>query len=198
MTISWPIIEFGEKSERPAGGTAEQLCSLSRFILTREYHEITIRPWYAACAYRTTSWKIAFIFKSWRWSHIMNIETGLIFRAKEHRGCGIRAASYRVGPQTWIPEACVSLQTDDGATRLWVRSFVHCFMSENVTFSNKIEADNWAFNAAEAIIDKALPEFEPPSSQREPLRASYVSRFFAVARRRFPSFRRIQKFRRAE
>jgi hypothetical protein len=128
----------------------------------------------------------------------MSMETGLIFRAKEHRGCGIRAASYRVGPQTWIPEACVSLQTGDSATRLWVRSFAHCFMCENVTFSNKIEADNWAFNAARIIIDKALPEFDPPPSPRVPLRTSYVSRFFALARRRFPSFRGLHKFRGAE
>jgi hypothetical protein len=129
---------------------------------------------------------------------VMSIETGLMLRAKEHRGCDIRAASYRVGPQTWIPEACVSLQTDDGARRLWVRSFAHCFMSENVTFANKIEADNWAFNAAQAIIDKALPEFDPPTSPRAPLRTSYVGRFFARARGRFPSFRRIRKFRHPE
>jgi hypothetical protein len=82
--------------------------------------------------------------------------------------------------------------------RLWVRSFAHCFRSENLTFSNKIEADNWALNAAQAIIDKALHEFEPPTSPRVPLRTSYASRFFAIARGRFPSFRRIHKFRRAE
>jgi hypothetical protein len=128
----------------------------------------------------------------------MSIETGLMLRVKEHRGCDIRAASYRVGPRTWIPEACVSLQTDDGARRLWVRSFAHCFMSENVTFSNKIEADNWAFNAAQAIIDKALPEFERPTSPRMPLRTSCVSRLFAIANRRFSSFRRIHKFIRAK
>ena len=126
----------------------------------------------------------------------MSMETSLIFRAKEHRGCDIRAASYRVGPQTWIPEASVSLRTDDGATRLWVRSFAHCFMSENVTFSNKIEADNWAFNAAQAIIDKALPDFDPPSSSRVTLRTGSVSRFFA--RLRFPSFRRLRNCRHAE
>jgi hypothetical protein len=129
---------------------------------------------------------------------VMSMETGLIFRAKEHRGCGIRAASYRVGPQTWIPEACVSLQTGDGPTRLWVRSFAHCFMSENVTFSNKIEADNWAFNAAQTIIDKALPEFEPPTSRRVPLHTSCVSRFFAIASRHFSPFRCIHKFIRAK
>ena len=128
----------------------------------------------------------------------MSIETGLMLRAKEHRGCDIRAASYRVGPQTWIPEACVSLQTDDGATRVWVRSFAHCFMSENVTFSNKIEADNWAFNAAQTIIDKALPDFDPPPAPRVSLRTSRVSRFFALARWRFASFRQIRKFRHPE
>jgi hypothetical protein len=128
----------------------------------------------------------------------MSIETGLMLRAKEHRGCDIRAASFRVGPQTWIPEACVSLRTGDGPMRLWVRSFAHCFRSENLTFSNKIEADNWAFNAAEAIIDKALPDFEPPTSPRVPLRTSCVSRLFAIAGRRFSSFGRIHKFRRAK
>ena len=128
----------------------------------------------------------------------MSMETGLIIRAKEHRGCGIRAASYRVGPQTWIPEACVSLQTDNGARRLWVRSFAHCFMSEKVTFPNKIEADNWAFTAARAIIDKAVPEFDQPRSLLLPRRSRSMSSFFAVARRQFSSFRRIRKFRRAE
>ena len=66
------------------------------------------------------------------------------------RGCGIQPASFKAGPKNWIPEACVSLQTDSGAKRLWVRSFVHCFASENVSFPNKIEADNWAMDAARA------------------------------------------------
>lgn len=128
----------------------------------------------------------------------MIMEAGLLIRAKEHRGCGIRAASYSVGPHTWIPEACVSLQTDVGARRLWVRSFAHCFMSENVTFPNKIEADNWAFTAARAIIDKAVPEFDQPTSLRPPRRSRSLSRFFAVACRQLSSFRRAHKFRRAE
>ena len=29
-----------------------------------------------------------------------------------HRGCGIRAASYAVGPASWLPEACVWLETE--------------------------------------------------------------------------------------
>jgi hypothetical protein len=122
----------------------------------------------------------------------MSMEASLIFHAKEHRGCGIRAASFSVGPQTWIPEACVSLQTDDGARRLWVRSFAHCFMSQDVTFPNKIEADNWAFNAATAIIDKALPEFDSPSSSRVPLHTSSLSKILILAFRPFLVFRRIR------
>jgi hypothetical protein len=121
-----------------------------------------------------------------------------IHRIKEHRGCGIQAASYNVGPRTWIPEACVSLRTDEGARKLWVRSFAHCFAAENVTFANKIEADNWAFNAARTIIDKALPQFDPPTSPRAPLYASVMNRFFKAARRPFFSFQRIRIFKRAE
>lgn len=81
------------------------------------------------------------------------------FFSMEHRGCNIRLASYEVCPQTWIPEACVSLSTDLGSRKLWVRSFAHCFASEHVTFTNRTEADYWAVSAAHAIIDKALPEF---------------------------------------
>ena len=128
----------------------------------------------------------------------MNSEVSSFYRTKEHRGCDIRAASYNVGPRTWIPEACVSLGTDGGAKKLWVRSFAHCFAAENVTFANKIEADNWAFNAARAIIDKALPEFDPPALPSMPLYTSCVSRFFKAARRPFLSVQRIRIFRSAE
>ncbi|MGE5217710.1 MAG: hypothetical protein ACM3SP_11975 [Chloroflexota bacterium] len=111
------------------------------------------------------------------------MESSLIFRVKEHRGCDIRAASYAAGPQRWIPEACVSLQTDDGSRRVWLRSFVHCFDSENITFRNKLEADNWAFDAARAIIDRALPEFDPISSPRVPLCTNHMSKLVGLARR---------------
>jgi hypothetical protein len=128
----------------------------------------------------------------------MNFETGLIFRTKEHRGCGIRAASYKVAPRTWIPEACVCLPKEAGAMKLWVRSFAHCFAAENVTFTHKIEADNWAFSAARAIIDKALPDFDPPASPRAPLFTSRKEKVFKVPRwSQFP-FRFIHRLRRAE
>jgi hypothetical protein len=73
-----------------------------------------------------------------------------------HRGCGIRAASYSVGHKSWLPEACVWLQTDTGSHRLWVHSFAHCFDAEKLTFPNKFDADSWALGAARTIIDRAL------------------------------------------
>ena len=83
----------------------------------------------------------------------------------KHRGCGIRAASYEVAPQAWLPEACVWLQTESGLRRLWMHSFAHCFDAEKLTFTNRFEADNWAVVAARAIVDRALDkaEFDAPA-----------------------------------
>ncbi len=76
-----------------------------------------------------------------------------------HRGCGIRAASYPVGPQSWLPEACVWMETENGLRKLWVRSFAHCFDADKLIFPNKLDADSWALGAARAIIDRALEQF---------------------------------------
>ena len=73
----------------------------------------------------------------------------------KHRGCGIRAASYAVG-QSWLPEACVSLETEFGLRRVWLRSFAHCFDAEKLTFPSKLDADSWALGAARTIVDRAL------------------------------------------
>jgi hypothetical protein len=127
----------------------------------------------------------------------MSFDPGLFFRSREHRGCDIRAASFKVGPRSWVPEACVHMPTDGGAMKLWVRSFAHCFAAENVTFTNKIEADNWAFSAARAIIDKALPDFDPPASPRTPLFTSRLDKFFKSALHPLSSLRLVQRFRRA-
>jgi hypothetical protein len=83
-----------------------------------------------------------------------------ILDSMKHRGCGIRAASYEVAPQAWLPEACVWLQTETGLRRLWMHSFAHCFDAEKLTFSNKFEADEWALVAARAIVDRALDKAE--------------------------------------
>jgi hypothetical protein len=82
----------------------------------------------------------------------------IISNSINHRGCGVRAASYSIGPKAWLPEACVWLQTEKGSHRLWVHSFAHCFDAEKLTFSNKIEADSWALGAARTIIDRALEQ----------------------------------------
>jgi hypothetical protein len=124
----------------------------------------------------------------------MNSGMDVFFAGMEHRGCNIRVASYEVCPQTWIPEACVSLNTDVGSRKLWVRSFAHCFASEHVTFNNRNEADHWALSAAQAIIDKALPEFNAAVLQSANIanqRISQVSRITLLPTRIIARFRRL-------
>ena len=99
-------------------------------------------------------------------------DTGAIFRIKEHKGCGIRAASYQIKSGKWVPEACFSVYTEAGWRQLWLQSFAHCFSMPDHTYSNKIEADNWAFRMARTVIDKTLPEFdkhERPTAAKSPL-----------------------------
>jgi len=66
--------------------------------------------------------------------------------------------------------------------RLWINSFSHCFASQDKTFSNKIEADLFAYRLAQVLIDKFLPEFERPASIRIPSRTNYFSKFLTIAR----------------
>jgi hypothetical protein len=86
----------------------------------------------------------------------MDFDPDLISQTLEHRGCGIIAASYELRPQSWLPEACVWLHTEDGHRKIWVHSFAHCFGAEELTFGNKLEADHWALEAAKSIVDRAL------------------------------------------
>jgi hypothetical protein len=88
----------------------------------------------------------------------MDFEAELISHTSEHRGCGIRAASYEIRPCSWLPEACVWLQTEGGRRKIWVHSFAHCFAAEDLTFSTQLDADCWALVAAKKIIDRALEE----------------------------------------
>jgi hypothetical protein len=85
----------------------------------------------------------------------------------QHRGCGVRAASYSVGPKAWLPEACVWLETEAGSRRIWVHSFAHCFDAEKLTFPNKLDADGWALVAARTIIDRALEQLNPAATAAE-------------------------------
>jgi len=96
----------------------------------------------------------------------VNTTEEAILDSMKHRGCGIRAASYEVAPQAWLPEACVWLQTESGLRRLWIHSFAHCFDAEKLTFTNKFEADDWALVAARAIVDRALDKAEFASVPR--------------------------------
>ena len=105
-----------------------------------------------------------------------------LLHSLQHRGCGIRAASYEVGPQSWLPEACVWLETENGLRRLWVHSFAHCFDAEKLTFPNKLDADSWALVAARTIIDRALEKWEQVSGRDLPQPTSAVSRLWQLAR----------------
>jgi len=92
----------------------------------------------------------------------MNSTEKVDLRSVKHRGCGIRAASYSVGPQSWLPEASVWLETESGLRRLWVHSFAHCFDAEKLTFPNRLAADSWALGAARTIIDRELEQSTVP------------------------------------
>ena len=84
----------------------------------------------------------------------------LVLDCMKHRGCGVRAASYEVAPQSWLPEACVWLPTERGLRRVWIHSFAHCLGAENLTFNNKMDADHWAIVAARKIVDRAFDDAE--------------------------------------
>ena len=82
---------------------------------------------------------------------------GSIVRTQEYKGCGIHAASYKVGPD-WVPEACFWVHTKNGWTRMWINSFAHFFEIPELTFSSETEADACAFRLARRLIDKTLPD----------------------------------------
>ena len=82
---------------------------------------------------------------------------GSIMRTQEYKGCGIHAASYKVG-MDWVPEACFWVRTKNGWTRMWINSFAHFFEIPELTFSSETEADACAFRLARRLIDKTLPD----------------------------------------
>lgn len=127
----------------------------------------------------------------------MNSTEELLFDAVKHRGCGIRAASYEIGPQAWLPEACVWLQTEAGLRRLWVHSFAHCLNAEKLTFTSKLDADNWALVAAQKIIDRALEQLGRVvySGAPDSLESAHsrVSRLARQARSVLSRFKRLRQ-----
>lgn len=115
----------------------------------------------------------------------MEFDQSLISNTLEHRGCGIRAASYEVEPTRWLPEACVWVRMETGARKIWVRSFAHCFAAEQLTFANKLDADSWALVAAKSIIDRAFEQFDAPGQKHTGTRANYLSSLWRRTRRTF-------------
>lgn len=112
----------------------------------------------------------------------MSIELSSGFRAKEYKGCDIRAASYKSGAQDWTPQACFWIHTENGPRRVWTTSFAHCFGLQGFAFKSKIEADNCAFRMAQTLIDKTLPELQhnPPRLSSP---GTYISKILAFVRR---------------
>jgi hypothetical protein len=129
------------------------------------------------------------------WQTCLMTTEEAILDSFKHRGCGIRAASYPVGPQSWLPEACVWLQTEKGSHRLWVRSFAHCFDAEKLTFANKRDADSWALGAAQAIIDRALEQLSSAVVMVASEPSNSIGTARRLARRSMEALRRFKSFR---
>ena len=125
----------------------------------------------------------------------MNSAEKVLLHSIKHRGCGIRAASYSVGHQSWLPEACVSLKTETGLRRLWVHSFAHCFDAEKLTFPNKLDADSWALGAARTIIDRAFEQLTSAVASSAPEPPKSPASAWQLARRSIWALRRLKYFR---
>jgi hypothetical protein len=110
-----------------------------------------------------------------------------ILRTQEYKGCGIHAASYKVGAD-WIPEACFWVRTRNGWTRMWINSFAHFFQMPERTFPSETEADACAFRLARRLIDKTLPDLNSTKGRRRGTRSAYLSRIFEIARRSLTSY----------
>jgi hypothetical protein len=112
---------------------------------------------------------------------------GSIVRTREYKGCGIHAASYKVGPD-WVPEACFWVHTKNGWTRMWINSFAHFFEIPELTFSSETEADDCAFRLARRLIDKTLPDLNSSISRRRGTRSTYLSKILQIARQSFSAY----------
>jgi hypothetical protein len=124
----------------------------------------------------------------------MDFDESLISHTLEHRGCGIRAASYEITPQSWLPEACVWLHTDVGHRKMWVHSFAHCFAAEELTFPSRLDADSWALGAARSIIDRAFEELNLPAVGYVPHRVRTFARVWKIARSSLSNLARLNRF----
>ena len=112
---------------------------------------------------------------------------GSIMRTQEYKGCGIHAASYKVGTD-WVPEACFWIRTKNGWTRMWINSFARFFEIPELTFSSETEADACAFRLARRLIDKTLPDLSSSRSFSRGTRSAYLSRILQFARQSLSAY----------
>jgi hypothetical protein len=112
---------------------------------------------------------------------------GSIMRTQEYKGCGIHAASYKVGTD-WVPEACFWVRTKNGWTRMWINSFAHFFEIPELTFSSETEADACAFLLARRLIDKTLPDLTSSIPLSRGTRSAYLSRILQIARQSLSAY----------
>lgn len=124
----------------------------------------------------------------------MTPEGRLTFPTREYRGCGIRVASYKKGPESWVPEACFWLHTEGGWRRLWIGSFAHCFSAPGLSFSNKIEADHCAIRAAQTLIDKTLSDFAAITRPINSRPGNRILKLLTGACRSFASLKSFKEF----
>jgi hypothetical protein len=125
---------------------------------------------------------------------LVDFDESLISHTLEHRGCGIKAASYEITPQSWLPEACVWLHTDAGHRKIWVHSFAHCFAAAELTFPNRLDADSWALVAARSIIDRAFEELNLPAEGYAHPGVRKFSRVWKIARSSVANFACLNPF----
>jgi hypothetical protein len=111
-----------------------------------------------------------------------------VLRTQEYKGCGICAASYKVGPEDWVPEACFWVHSKNGWTRMWVNSFAHFFEVHDLTFTNETDADTCAFNLARRLIDKTQADLNSPISLNTRRRAATILRMLQIARQSLSAY----------
>jgi hypothetical protein len=111
-----------------------------------------------------------------------------VLRTQEYKGCGIRAASYKVGPEDWVPEACFWVRSKNGWTRMWVNSFAHFFEVYDLTFSSEMDADTCAINLARRLIDKTQHDLNSSISLNTRKRAASILRMLQIARQSLSTY----------
>jgi hypothetical protein len=115
-----------------------------------------------------------------------------VVRTQQYKGCGIRAASYKIGPEDWVPEACFWVRSKNGWTRMWVNSFAHFFEVYDLTFASETDADTCAFNLARRLIDKTQHDLNSPISLNTRRRAASILKMLQIARQSL-SIHRVRK-----